>query len=246
MKKISTILLSLILICSISFAQKKGQKAAKTGETKIELKTSIDSISYSLGADLYNYFKNLEQYDTKMNLKLLLQGITDVFYDKPTLVGTEDQVRILTEFVNATKEKQKVIQDKIKKELAEKNMKEGAIFMSQNLKKDSVKATSSGLQYKMIKEGKGKKPTVNDTVTVHWTGKTIDGREFVNSYMKGEPMVFALSNQVDGLKEAIQLMNEGSSYQFYIPSSLGFGESGEGPIEPNSVLIFEINLVKIN
>jgi FKBP-type peptidyl-prolyl cis-trans isomerase FklB len=246
MKKISTLIFALVLICSLSFAQKKGQKAEKTGGSKIELKTSMDTISYSFGADLFNYFQNLEQFNTKMNLDLLMKGITDVFTDKRPLLTVDQQTRILTEFVTAMKEKQKVVQEKLRKEIGEKNLKEGAFFLSENIKKDSIKVTASGLQYKIIKEGKGKKPTVNDTVTVHWTGKTYDGKEFVNSYLKGEPMVFALSNQFDGLKEALQLMSEGSSYQFFMPSNLGFGEMGEGPVEPNAVLVFEINLIKIN
>lgn len=124
----------------------------------------------------------------------------------------------------------------------------GEDFLKENAKKEGVKTTASGLQYKVIKEGEGKSPSATDTVTVHYRGTLIDGKEFDSSHKRGEPAKFPLNRVIKGWTEGVQLMKEGAKYQFVIPAKLAYGERGtpDGAIGPNETLIFEIELIKIN
>lgn len=129
----------------------------------------------------------------------------------------------------------------------EENKVAGTTFLAENGKKTNIKTTASGLQYEVLTEGKGKKPTASDNVTVHYKGTTIDGKEFDSSYGRGEPTSFPLNQVIPGWTEGVQLMSEGSKYKFYIPSNLAYGEQGAGgTIGPNETLIFEVELIKIN
>jgi FKBP-type peptidyl-prolyl cis-trans isomerase FklB len=131
-------------------------------------------------------------------------------------------------------------------ELAEKNQKEGEAFLAANKKKDSVITLPSGLQYKVIAEGTGKMPTLNDTVTTNYRGTLIDGTEFDNSYKRGEPATFPVSGVIPGWTEALQHMKVGAKWQLFVPSNLGYGERGAGEtIGPNATLIFEVELLSI-
>jgi FKBP-type peptidyl-prolyl cis-trans isomerase FkpA len=123
----------------------------------------------------------------------------------------------------------------------------GEKFLKENATKEGVKTTSSGLQYKVLKEGEGKQPKATDTVQVHYKGTLIDGTEFDSSYKRGEPIAFPLNRVIPGWTEGVQLMKEGSKYQFFIPSNLAYGERGTpgGPIGPNETLIFEVELLKV-
>ncbi len=129
---------------------------------------------------------------------------------------------------------------------AEENKQEGAAFLADNAKEKGIKKTASGLQYKVIKEGKGASPIAIDQVTVHYSGKLIDGKEFDSSYKRGAPATFPLNRVISGWTEGLQLMKEGAKYQFYIPPELAYGSSGAGGIiSPESTLIFDVELIKI-
>jgi FKBP-type peptidyl-prolyl cis-trans isomerase len=123
----------------------------------------------------------------------------------------------------------------------------GEEFLKENAKKDGVKTTASGLQYKVLKEGEGKSPKATDTVSVHYRGTLLDGTEFDSSYKRNEPTQFPLNRVIKGWTEGVQLMKEGAKYQFFIPAQLAYGERGTpgGPIGPNETLIFEIELLKV-
>ena len=124
--------------------------------------------------------------------------------------------------------------------------KEGEDFLSKNGKRPEVKTTASGLQYEVIKEGTGKRPTVNDIVKVHYHGTLIDGTVFDSSVKRGTPAEFGVSQVIKGWVEALQLMPVGSKYKLYIPSELAYGQQGAGAmIKPNSVLVFEVELLEI-
>jgi FKBP-type peptidyl-prolyl cis-trans isomerase len=126
------------------------------------------------------------------------------------------------------------------------NMKKGATFLAENKKKDGVKVTESGLQYKVLEEGTGKTPKATDTVKVHYRGTTINGREFDSSYRRGEPIEFPLNGVIKGWTEGLQLMKEGSKYELYIPSNLAYGSRGAGgAIGPNETLIFQVELIEV-
>ncbi len=130
---------------------------------------------------------------------------------------------------------------------ADENKSEGEAFLAENGKKEGVITTASGLQYKVIKEGDGASPTATSSVTVHYKGTTIDGNEFDSSYKRGTPATFPLNRVIPGWTEGLQLMKEGASYQFYIPSDLAYGSRGAGrDIGPNSTLIFDVELIKVN
>ena len=132
------------------------------------------------------------------------------------------------------------------KSLEEKNKKDEETFLADNEKKEGVKTLPSGLQYKVIKAGTGKKPNLTDTVTVHYRGTLVDGTEFDSSYRRGQPATFPVKGVIPGWTEALQLMEVGSKWQLFVPSNLAYGERGAGrSIEPNATLIFEIELISI-
>ena len=133
-----------------------------------------------------------------------------------------------------------------KKEQGEKNETQGKKFLEENKKKEGWKTTASGLQYKVLKEGKGAAPKETDTVKVNYRGTTIDGTEFDSSYKRGQPATFPVNRVIKGWTEALQLMKPGAKYQLAIPSDLAYGERGAGSdIGPNSTLLFDVELLEI-
>jgi FKBP-type peptidyl-prolyl cis-trans isomerase len=134
------------------------------------------------------------------------------------------------------------------KDMAQQNQKAGEEFLAANAKKEGVKTTSSGLQYLVLKEGQGKKPAPADKVEVHYHGTLINGKVFDSSVDRGEPITFGVTQVIKGWQEALQLMKEGAKWRVFIPSDLAYGKEGTpngGPIGPNEVLIFEIELLRV-
>ncbi|HEY3899782.1 MAG TPA: FKBP-type peptidyl-prolyl cis-trans isomerase [Chthoniobacter sp.] len=131
--------------------------------------------------------------------------------------------------------------------MADSALEKGQKFLRENAMKDGVKATKSGLQYKIIKEGTGKRPAATDTVLVHYRGTLLDGTEFDSSYKRNQPISFPLNHVIPGWTEGLQLLKEGGKAILYIPSDLAYGENGTpgGPIGPNETLIFEVELLKV-
>lgn len=214
--------------------------ACKKSEVKkATLETQKDKASYAIGFDLG---KNLTKYSEDIELEKMLQGIRDGISGQNSILTEEETKKTLSEF------QQTLIRKEMerRKELAVKNKVEEEKFLAENSKKEGVVTTASGLQYKVIREGKGSKPTLEDTVKVHYKGTFINGKEFDSSYKKGEPITFQLKNMIPGWIEALPLMNEGSKWQIFIPSALAYGEQGAGDIiEPNSLLIFEVELLEV-
>ena len=201
-------------------------------EKSPQLKDQKDKVSYSIGL---NIGTNLNRQNIPVNPDMVAAGIKDAIAGKPQL--TQDQIKeVMTTFEKDMQQKQKAA--------ADKNASEGAKFLEENKKKEGVKTTASGLQYKAVKEGNGPKPKATDTVTVNYRGTLINGTEFDSSYKRGEPATFPLNGVIKGWTEGLQLMKVGSKYQFFIPSNLGYGERAVGPdITPNSTLIFEVELL---
>jgi FKBP-type peptidyl-prolyl cis-trans isomerase FklB len=204
------------------------------GEEKpLQLKDQNDKVSYSIGL---NIGMNLSKQKVSVNPEILTAGIKDGIAGKPQL--TQEQIKeVMTTLEKDMQEKQKAA--------AEKNAAEGAKFLEENKKKEGVKTTASGLQYKVIKEGSGPQAKATDVVTVNYRGTLIDGKtEFDSSYKRGEPATFPLNGVIKGWTEGVQLMKVGSKYQFFIPSNLAYGDRAVGPdISPNSTLIFEVELL---
>jgi FKBP-type peptidyl-prolyl cis-trans isomerase len=212
--------------------------APAMGAEKTELKTQKDKLSYALGM---NMGSGLKTNSIEVDADILAQGLKDALAGKKTLL-TEQEAR--ETIMAVQKDIQSKMQEKMKAE-GEKNKKDGEAFLAANKKKEGVKALPSGLQYKVMTEGKGAMPKATDSVTVQYKGTLIDGTEFDSSYKRNEPATFPVNGVIKGWTEALQLMKEGSKWQLFIPANLAYGEQGRPGIPPNSVLIFEVELVKI-
>jgi len=205
---------------------------------KQELKTKKDKVSYAIGLDMGN---NLKKNDVEIDADVLARAIKDVASGSKPLMTEQEAKETLMALQKELQSKQ---QEK-SKALGEKNKKEGDEFLAKNKKQEGVKTLPSGLQYKVITEGKGKSPKASDTVTVNYAGKLIDGTEFDSSYKRGQPATFPVGGVIKGWTEALQLMKEGSKWQLFIPADLAYGEQGRPGIPPNSVLIFDVELLSI-
>lgn len=201
-------------------------------QEKAQLKTQKDSVSYAIGHDIA---KNLKKQSFDIDPDLLAKGLKDVMSNaKPALDDTQSQAAIMSY--------QKHMMDAA----AEKNKTAGDAFLAENKKKDGVITLPSGLQYKVEKMGTGKKPKAEETVTVQYIGKLVDGTEFDNSYKRGEPATFPVNGVVKGWTEALQLMPVGSKWTLYLPPDLAYGDRGAGQvIPPNATLIFEVELLSV-
>lgn len=131
--------------------------------------------------------------------------------------------------------------------IPEKNLEDGKTFLAGNANKEGVTTTETGLQYLVLTIGEGTRPVATDNVTVHYSGTTLDGKEFDSSYKRGQPATFQLNRVIAGWTEGLQLMQEGAKYRFFIPSNLAYGSRGAGrDIGPNATLIFEVELLKVS
>jgi len=207
------------------------------GET-LELKTKKDKVSYAIGLDMGN---NLKKSDLEIDPDILARAIKDVMSGGKTVMTDQEAKETLMALQKEIQAKQQ----ERNKAIGEKNKKDGDEYLAKNKKKAGVKTLPSGLQYKVITEGKGKSPKASDTVTVNYAGTLIDGTEFDSSYKRGQPVSFPVGGVIKGWTEALQLMKEGSKWQLVIPSDLAYGEQGRPGIPPNSVLIFEVELISI-
>jgi FKBP-type peptidyl-prolyl cis-trans isomerase FklB len=203
------------------------------------LKTQRDKVSYSMGLDIG---RMLKMQNVDVDLELVTRGFKDAYTGNQSLLTDEEMQEVLTNFKKEFIAKQQ----ELAKQQGEKNKKEGEIFLETNKKKEGVQTLPSGLQYKVLKAGAGKKPTATDTVTVHYRGTLIDGKEFDSSYRRGKPATFPVNGVIPGWTEALPLMEEGAKWELFIPSNLAYGErSAGGDIGPNATLIFEVELISI-
>ena len=207
------------------------------GET-LELKTKKDKVSYAIGLDMGN---NLKKSDLEIDPDILARAIKDVMSGGKTVMTDQEAKETLMALQKEIQAKQQ----ERNKAIGEKNKKDGDEYLAKNKKKAGVKTLPSGLQYKVLTDGKGKSPKASDTVTVNYAGTLIDGTEFDSSYKRGQPVSFPVGGVIKGWTEALQLMKEGSKWQLVIPSDLAYGEQGRPGIPPNSVLIFEVELISI-
>ena len=222
-------------------------KTTSTGTTKTgttggvtALTTDKQKASYAIGM---NVGSGMKRQGIDVDAAALVQGLKDALAGNKPLM-TEDEARAA--IMKLQSEMQAQSQAKAKQE-GEANQKEGAAYLAANKSKEGVVTLPSGLQYKILKEGTGAKPTAADSVVCNYRGTLINGTEFDSSYKRGEPATFPVGGVIKGWTEALQLMPVGSKWQLYIPSDLAYGPRGTpgGPIGPNSTLIFEVELLSI-
>ena len=208
-------------------------------QDKLDLKDAKVKSSYAIGADIG---WNMKRQEVDLDGKALAAGIVDALTGKPQMTD-EDIKAAIAEFRTAMMTKMEAKQ----KISGEKNVKESEAFLAANAKKEGVKTTASGLQYKVMKSGTGKvSPKPTDTVKVHYHGTLMDGSVFDSSVERKEPAEFPLNAVIPGWTEGLQLMKEGDKFQFVLPSKLAYGEQSPSPkIGPNSTLVFEVELLSI-
>lgn len=219
-------LISLLALSSFSMAQET--KAPETLEEKI---------SYTIGVQIG---QQLNQDDLAIVPDHFLAGVLDSLEEKELKLTEEEQQNTMIAL-------QERLQAKREEMAAAKNV-ENAKFFEDNGKKDGVVTTDSGLQYKVLEEGKGEKPQLNDTITAHYHGTLLDGTVFDSSVDRGSPASFPVNRVIAGWTEALQLMPVGSKWRLFVPSDLAYGERGTqgGPIGPNTPLIFDVELLSID
>lgn len=221
----------------------KTATSAKSAAVPPALKTRKDKFSYALGMNLGSGWRDrLKNQNVEYDPALFDQGFKDALNGSKTLMTTEESQAVLKE---VGEEVQKEQQAKMK-EAADKNKTDGEAFLAANKEKEGVVVLPSGLQYKILTEGNGPKPTASDTVVCNYKGTLINGTEFDSSYKRGKPATFPVGRVIKGWTEALQLMPVGSKWQLFIPPDLAYGANGAGgEIGPNSTLIFEVDLLSI-
>jgi FKBP-type peptidyl-prolyl cis-trans isomerase len=204
-----------------------------------KLESDQDKISYAVGM---NIGKTVEALDFTLDLDILISGLSAAFQKKPGLMSDSEMGMVLNSL-------QQQIQERATAEQtakAEEKLEKGKEFLATNAKEEGVTTLESGLQYKVLKKGEGPTPSAEDTVKVHYRGTSIDGVEFDSSYKTGNPVEFPVGGVIAGWIEILQLMHVGDKLSVAIPPELAYGETGAPPvIEPNSVLLFELELLEI-
>lgn len=205
----------------------------------VPLKTEEAKVGYLLGLQ---FGANLKGQGLKVDLEALKMGLDDGTNGADPKISQAEAQKIMTRFRQTMMAKMKEMQSKV----ASDNLATGKRFLAANKKKPGVKQTSTGLQYKVIKKGSGAKPSADAKVKVHYEGRLITGQVFDSSYKRGEPATFPLNGVIPGWTEALTMMKPGAKWQIYVPAALAYGERGMGQtIPPNSVLVFDVELLEV-
>jgi FKBP-type peptidyl-prolyl cis-trans isomerase FkpA len=209
----------------------------------------IDSVSYLAGQ---NIAQSVLKDFPEANVSLLIQGLSDAMMNRESIIQDPNNQCVMSYFQEKMQAiesaEQAVNQEALaaEKEAGRVNREKGEAFLRENAKKKDMQVTASGLQYEVLKKGKGPKPTASSTVKVHYTGTNIDGQIFDSSLERKEPISFPLNAVIPGWTEGVQLMNVGAKYRFYIPQEIAYGPGSPTElIPPYSVLIFEVELLDI-
>lgn len=241
--KISAGLLTLIVVTYFSFTAVNQSQVAHANEkssAKVSGKVALEShkakLGYTFGAQIGNDLSQSGMTE-KIDIDAFLAAIRDFATGaKPQMTDEEMQA---TQQVFAVKRQEEYAV------LVAQNQAQGEEFLAKNKAEKGVLVTDSGLQYEVVRKGKGKQPTAENTVKVHYLGMLPDGTPFDSSYQRNEPANFPVTQVIPGFSEGLQLMKEGAKYRFTIPASLAYGERGQGAIGPNQVLVFEVELIEV-
>jgi len=210
-----------------------------SAQEKSDLKDEKDKLGYVIGVDIG---RGLQKQGVAVNPDFVAKGIKDGTSGGKLLMSDQEMQETMTSFQKELRAKR----EEENRQLGAKNQAEGEAFLAQNKTKEGVKTLSSGLQYRVLKEGTGKKPKPTDTVITHYKGTLLNGTEFDSSFKRNQPATFKVNAVIPGWTEALQLMAEGAKWIVYVPASLAYGDRGVGrQIGPNATLIFEIELISI-
>jgi FKBP-type peptidyl-prolyl cis-trans isomerase FklB len=240
---VATLLAAGIALSGTVLAQQVPPPSTTPAPAASEFKNDTEKNSYAIGIDVgSNVAKSLKRSEIDVDPAMLLRGFKESFNGEKLLMTDEEMKDILTKLQADTKVK---LEAKAKA-AAETNKKEGDDFLAANKSKEGVVTLPDSMQYKVLKQGNGPKPTATDTVECNYRGTLINGTEFDSSYKRGQPVSFGVGQVIRGWSEILQLMPVGSKYQVFIPSELAYGPRGSGAdIGPNATLIFEIELISI-
>jgi len=225
--------LNLLFVGLIFFEHGCAQKKELPSATDME--SFQDTVSYSIGADIG---ENLKRQNIEINYGVLITGILDAYETNDIKLDQKTRRNAMMKMQQSLREKEN--------KSTQGNLKEAEDFLKKNKKSNkNIIETTSGLQYRIIKKGNGNSPKATDKVRVHYAGRLINGQEFDSSISRGQPAEFQLNRVIKGWTEGLQLMKEGAKYEFFIHPNLGYGNRNSPRIPPNSVLIFEVELIKI-
>jgi len=225
--------LNLLFVGLIFFEHGCAQKKELPSATDME--SFQDTVSYSIGADIG---ENLKRQNIEINYGVLITGILDAYETNDVKLDQKTRRNAMMKMQQSLREKEDIS--------TQGNLKEAEGFLKNNRKSNkNIIETRTGLQYRIIKKGNGNSPKATDKVRVHYAGRLINGQEFDSSISRGEPAEFQLNRVIKGWTEGLQLMKEGAKYEFFIHPNLGYGNRNSPRIPPNSVLIFEVELIKI-
>ena len=240
MKKITTLTISALAGAMLltTGCSTNNKETATASVSVTEQSPAEQKVGYSLG---YMMAEGNKESVADLDIDTFEKGFRDGYEGNESALTQEQMEKVLTDYQKAQEEK--FVKDMEAKTV--ENKTKGAAFLAENAKKEGVKETASGLQYKVLTAGTGKSPKATDVVEVNYEGKLLDGTVFDSSYERGEPVEFPLNQVIAGWTEGVQLMKEGGKYEFYIPSDLAYGEAGNQGIDPNSTLVFVVELLKV-
>jgi FKBP-type peptidyl-prolyl cis-trans isomerase FklB len=243
MKKFLTGILAISMLPA-AMAQTKPVKKPATQAAVPVFKTQNDSLSYSIGMSLANFYK--QQGITDINTNLLNRAINDIMKNGKTLLTEEQMTACVNNYLQKKQVEKNETTRKANAGIIEANHKIGEAFLAANKTKPGVITTASGLQYQIIKQGEGPKPLATDKIRCHYHGTLIDGTVFDSSVDRGQPIDYQVTGFIAGWVEALQLMPVGSKWKLFVPAALAYGDNASGPkIGPGSTLIFDLELLEI-
>lgn len=239
--KLSILVLSSVFALSAcnDETSKQSASAEQAASAASAFGSAAQQASYAMGMDIGTSLKQMKDQGTEIDLQLFNEALQTVMDGKEPRLSAQEAHDVMMKFLAEQQEK---AQAKMESE-GKANLEKGKAFLAENAKKEGVKTTASGLQYKVNKEGSGKQPKATDVVAVEYVGKLIDGTEFDSS--NGKNVAFPLNQVIAGWTEGLQLMKEGAEYTFYIPAELAYGDRQAGEIPANSTLIFDVKLLSV-